>query len=145
MLIIFFICFGHSLAMILIYTLDLSSYTNPPPTPALAQDHLATRFHLFLDPASPRIELLPTSKNAAPGAKAEGGGKKGGEKSKDGDAGKAKPGEMLVVKRGWLGGWSVQPAQKDVGWAFKIKKRAQQGVQGWVMGWSSNTGGAPAV
>ncbi|GAC96447.1 hypothetical protein PHSY_004027 [Pseudozyma hubeiensis SY62] len=137
-------------AMILIYTLDLVSYTNPPPPPAAARDPHTTRFHLFLDPKSPRIELLLTSKNATAAAGKGGedgkkGGGGGGGREGKGDASKATGGEMYVVKRGWLGGWSLQPAKKGDSWMTKIKKRAQQGVQSWIMGWSSKAKGATAV
>ncbi|SJX61618.1 uncharacterized protein SRS1_12603 [Sporisorium reilianum f. sp. reilianum] len=132
------------LAMVLIYTLDLTAYTNPPPTPALAQDHLTTQFHLVLDPTAPHIELLPTSKTAQADAKKDAAAGKGnaGGKAKDGAA---KSGEMYVVKRGWFGGWSVQPAQQGGGWAAKAKMRARRGVQSWVLGWSSDGKGAPAA
>ncbi|SPO24712.1 uncharacterized protein UTRI_01683_B [Ustilago trichophora] len=124
------------LAMILIYTLNLTSYTNPPPTSVITPDHLTTRFHLFLDPASPRIELLPTSKTGA--AKAVDGGKKdaapakGGAKGKQGEA----KGEMYVVKRGWLGGWSLQPAKRGDTWATKLKGKVRKAIQSWILGWS---------
>ena len=137
--------------MILIFTLDLYSYTNPPPTTTVTQEHLTTRFQLFLDPTSPKIELLPTSKGAATGGGGKGGGdvgkkdagggggggggKGGGAKGKEGDAGKVK-GELYVVKRGWLGGWSVKPAPKGDGLGVKVKKRVKMGIQGWVLGWS---------
>ncbi|EST07510.2 hypothetical protein PSEUBRA_002589 [Kalmanozyma brasiliensis GHG001] len=124
------------LAMILIYTLDLVSYTNPPAVPQHARMNFSTRFNIFLDPTSPRIELLPTGKAGAIDAKKDAKGK-----GKEGEA--AKAGEMYVVKRGWLGGWSVQPAQTGDGWMTKLKRRARQRVQSFVMGWSAE--GAPAV
>lgn len=120
--------------MILIYTLDLVSYTNPPAVPAYARMNLTTRFHLFLDPTAPRIELLPTAKAGATDAKKDAKGK--GKEGTD-------AGEMYVVKRGWFGGWSVQPAQTGDGWMTKLKRRARQRVQSFVMGWSAE--GAPAV
>ena len=127
--------------MILIYALNLASYTHPPTTATQTQDHLTTRFHLFLDPTSPRIELLPTSKPC--GATAGGAAKKGAGAAQAGGKGKGKgseaKGEMYVVKRGWLGGWSVQPAPKeDGGWAAKAKKHMKQHVQSWLLGWSSD-------
>lgn len=131
--------------MILVYALDLYSYTNPPPSTQPTQDHLATRFHLFLDPTFPRIELLPTSAKpnttaksgaAASDAKKDAGAgtTKGGGKGKE-----AEPkGEMYLVKRGWLGGWSVQPAKKEAGFAAKAKTRLRKNVQRWVLGWSGD-------
>ncbi|KAJ1028741.1 hypothetical protein NDA16_001906 [Ustilago loliicola] len=127
------------LAMILIYTLNLVVYTNPPPASIYLQDHVTTRFHLFLDPSAPHIELLPTSKAQAANAGKGGNDSKkhGGEgKGKEADAGKTK-GEMLVVKRGWLGGWSVQPAQTGAGWATKAKGKIKQSLLRWALGWSS--------
>lgn len=124
--------------MILIYTLNLVVYTNPPPAAVPTQDHVTTQFHLFLDPSAPRIELLPTTK-----AKAANAGKGGNDGKKDGGGGKSKEdaskakGEMLVVKRGWLGGWSVQPAQTGVGWATKAKLKLKQSLLNWALGWSS--------
>lgn len=131
----------------LIYTLDLTAYNNPPPTPALAQDHLATQFQLVLDPTAPRIELLPTANTAATAKGGGGDGKKdaaGGKGGKPKD-GAAKNGETYVVRRGWFGGWSVQPAQQGGGWAAKVKKRAQRGIQSWVLGWSSDGRNAPTA
>lgn len=123
--------------MILIYTLNLTSYTNPPPTTTIAQTHLTTRFHLFLDPASPRIELLPTSKSGGAAKTADGGKKdatpaKGGAKGKQGQA----QGEMYVVKRGWLGGWSLQPAKRGHDWPTKVKAKVNKAIQSWILGWS---------
>ncbi|SYW82363.1 uncharacterized protein UBRO2_04485 [Ustilago bromivora] len=127
------------LAMVLIYTLNLVMYTNPPATSIPTQDNVTTRFTLFLDPAAPRIELLPTSKAQAANAGKGGNDSKkdrGGGKGQDAEAGKNK-GEMFVVKRGWLGGWSVQPAQTGAGWATKAKLKIKQNLLSWALGWSS--------
>lgn len=126
----------RSLAMILIYTLNLTSYTNPTPASSATQRDLPTRFHLVLDPSSPHIELLPTSNSptstAAP-SNNKGKGKKDAGNDKGSGAGSNSLAETYVVKRGWLGGWSVSPAQQEQGWTGQLKKR----VQRWVMGWSS--------
>lgn len=106
------------------------------------QQSLTTRFRLFLDPTSPRIELLPTSKTQAAAGNAKGGGGGGADAKKDSGGGKgkeaAKPGEMYVVKRGWLGGWSVTPATQEVGWMSRIERRTKEGVREWIMGWPSD-------
>ncbi|SPC66769.1 uncharacterized protein UHOD_02267 [Ustilago sp. UG-2017b] len=128
------------LAMVLIYTLNLVMYTNPPATSIPTQDNVTTRFTLFLDPAAPRIELLPTSKAQAANAGKGGNDSKkdrGGGKGQDAEAGKNK-GEMFVVKRGWLGGWSVQPAQTGAGWATKAKLKIKPNLLSWALGWSSD-------
>ncbi|SPO23005.1 uncharacterized protein UTRI_01683 [Ustilago trichophora] len=126
------------LAMILIYTLNLTSYTNPPPTSAIPQNHLTTRFHLFLDPASPRIELLPTSKS---GGKKDATPAKSGAKAKQVEA----QAEMYVVKRDWLGGWSMQPAKRGDDWATKVKVKVKKNIQSWILGWSQAKSAPVAV